>query len=509
MEAPAVLRAGLRGASCNLATMHIEFVGAAQTVTGSMHLLRTEHATVLLDCGLFQGKRRESYEKNRRLALDAHAIDAVVLSHAHIDHSGALPMLIKAGYDGPIYATPATRDLCAVMLRDAAAIQQGDARFLNREAEKEGADVPRVEPLYEDEDVIETIGRFYSVPYRHAGIGPAARARAARPVDRGPRAAGVPIAPGVRLQFLDAGHVLGSAITVLDVEEGGKTKRVVFTGDLGRYDRPILRDPEVAEGANVLITESTYGDRLHDGTDKMDDDLARVVRRTYERGGKLLIPSFALERAQEVIFALKKLRQAEHIPRIKVYVDSPLTVQITDIFKLHPECYDPETRALIRGHDSPFDFPDLRYVDSVEDSKAIDAEREPSIIISASGMCEAGRILHHLKASIEDAKNTVLIVGYQAQHTLGRRLVEQRARVRIFGVERERRADVVVLNGFSAHADQRDLVNYAAATADRGALEHVALVHGDPKPQQILAQLLAARGLGQPAIPAPGARLEL
>jgi metallo-beta-lactamase family protein len=296
---------------------------------------------------------------------------------------------------------------------------------------------------------------------------------------------------------------------VLDVEEGRRTRRIVFTGDLGRYDRPILRDPEVAEGAHVLITESTYGDRNHDGTERMEEDLAQVVRRTHERGGKLLIPSFALERAQEVIFALKKLLEAERIPRVRVYVDSPLTVQITEIFKLHPECYDAETRALMRAHDSPFDFPDLRYVDDVEGSKAIDADREPSIIISASGMCEAGRILHHLKAGIEDPKNTVLIVGYQAQHTLGRRLVEQRARVRIFGVERERRAEVVVLNGFSAHADQKDLVGYATATAARGAIEHIALVHGDPKPQEILGGLLAQRGLGKAFAPAPGERLDL
>ena len=467
--------------------MHLEFVGAAQSVTGSMHLVRTERSTILLDCGMFQGRRREAFEKNKRLPLDPRAIDAVVLSHAHIDHSGALPMLVKSGYEGPIYATPATRDLCAVMLRDAAAIQQADARFLNRQNEKEGGGAPQVEPLYDDEDVIETIGRFYSIPYRHTAI----------------------LSPDVRLRFLDAGHVLGSAITVLDVEEKGKHRRIVFTGDLGRYERPILRDPEVAEGAHVLISESTYGDRTHDGTDKMDEDLARVILRTVERGGKLLIPSFALERAQEVIFALKKLRKDDAIPRIPVYVDSPLTVKITDIFKLHPECYDAETRGLMRRHDSPFDFPELRYVDDVEESKAIDAEKGPAIIISASGMCEAGRILHHLKATIEDDRNTVLIVGYQAQHTLGRRLVEKRARVKIFGVERDRRADVVVLNGFSAHADQKDLLAYAQGTAARGPLAQVALVHGDPKPQRILGDLMRDAGLLRVAIPAPGDRLEI
>lgn len=470
--------------------MHLEFLGAAQTVTGSMHLLRTKHASVLLDCGLYQGQRRESFERNRHLPLPVAAseLSAVVLSHAHIDHSGALPLVVKNGYDGPIYATPATRDLCAVMLRDAAAIQSSDARFMNRQAEREGHDAPEVLPLYEDEDVVSAIERFISVPYKRS----------------------VPIAPGVTLRFLDAGHVLGSAITVLDVEEDGVKRRIAFTGDLGRNDRPILRDPEVPEGVDLLISESTYGDRLHDGTDKMDDDLARVVNRTWQRGGKLLVPSFALERAQEVIFALKKLRQKDLIPKVKVYVDSPLTVKITDIFKLHPECYDAETRALMRGHDSPFDFPDLRYIDDVEDSKALDHEQGPAIIISASGMCEAGRILHHLRASIEDEKSTVLIVGYQAQHTLGRRLVEKRARVKIFGVERDRRADVVVLNGFSAHADQKDLVDFASRVKERGPLRQVALVHGDPKPQAILADLLAPRlGGVRAAIPAPGDRLQV
>ncbi len=467
--------------------MHIEFVGAAQSVTGSMHLVRTARSTILLDCGMFQGRRRESFERNRRLPLDARSIDAVVLSHAHIDHSGALPMLIKNGYEGPIYATPATRDLCAVMLRDAAAIQQSDARFLNRQNEKAGLDLPPVEPLYDDEDVIETIGRFYSVPYRHTAI----------------------LTDHVKLKFHDAGHVLGSAISSLDLAEGHKHRRLVFTGDLGRYERPILRDPEVAEGADALLMESTYGDRNHEGTEAMEAELATVIGRTVKRGGKLLIPSFALERAQEVIFALKKLRRDNLTPRVPVYVDSPLTVKITDIFKLHPECYDAETRGLMRSNDSPFDFPEVTYVDSVEDSKAIDAEQGPAIIISASGMCEAGRILHHLKSTIEDDRNTVLIVGYQAQHTLGRRLVEQRTRVKIFGVERDRRAEVVVLNGFSAHADQRDLLAYAKDVRERGHLRQVALVHGDPRPQKILAELLRAGGHPNVMIPASGDRMEL
>jgi metallo-beta-lactamase family protein len=466
--------------------MELEFVGAAQTVTGSMHLLRVNGSVIMLDCGLYQGRRSEAAERNRRLPVPVDQISAVVLSHAHIDHSGALPILAKRGYEGPIYATPATRDLAAVMLRDAAAIQESDARYLNRQFEREGRG-DRVEALYHDEDVVSVIERFCSIPYRQT----------------------VPLVPGVRLRFLDAGHVLGSAITVLEVEEGGRKRRLAFTGDLGRQDRPILRDPEVVDGADVLITESTYGDRLHDGIDKMDDDLAEVVNKTYRRGGKLLIPSFALERAQEVVFALKKLRRANRIPRVPVFVDSPLTVKITDIFKLHPECYDKETRALMHGKDAPFDFDGLVYVEDVEESKALSSSPDPAIIISASGMCEAGRILHHLRGAVEDERNTVLIVGYQAQHTLGRRLVEQRLRVRIFGVERDRRAEVRVLNGFSAHADQRDLLAYASRCRERGPMRQIVLVHGDPKPQRILSELLVSQGLPKPAVPATGDRLEI
>jgi metallo-beta-lactamase family protein len=465
--------------------MEIQFIGAAQTVTGSMHLVRTKGGNILLDCGLFQGTRRESMEVNRHFRVPVHEVKAVVLSHAHIDHSGTLPLLYKNGFKGAVYATPATRSLCAVMLRDAAAIQESDARFLNKHAEREGRD-ETIEALYDDDDVVAAIERMIAVPY-HTSI---------------------PIAPGVELTFMDAGHVLGSAVSVLDVEEGGKKTRLVFTGDLGRHDRPILRDPEVPEDTDVLITESTYGDRLHDNRDKMDEDLAKVVNTTIKRGGKLIIPSFALERAQEVVFALKKLKKKGAIPNVPVYVDSPLTVRITDVFKLHPECYDAETRALMRGADSPFDFSDLAYVEDREGSKAITANPDPAIVISASGMCEAGRILHHLRDAIGDPKNTVLIVGYQAQHTLGRRLVEKKLRVKIFGVERERRCDVLVLNGFSAHADQNDLVDYATKARDKGKLQKIFLVHGDPQPQKVLKQRLEDASLGEVFVPAKGDRLD-
>jgi metallo-beta-lactamase family protein len=467
--------------------MKIEFVGAAQTVTGSKHVLRTKSATVLLDCGMFQGKRRESIEHNQNLGVDPRRIDAVILSHAHIDHSGALPLLVKQGYDGPIYTTPATRDLCAVMLEDAAMIQAADARYINKAIEKEKAEMDRVEPLYGPDDVVKVLERIVSVPYKRR----------------------INVADGVNIVFHDAGHVLGSAITQIDVDDGGKKRRVVFTGDLGRKKIPILKDPELVEGADVLVTESTYGDRLHKPIAAMEDDLAAIMKRTHERGGKVVIPSFALERAQEILYAIRGLKKQGRMPKMPVYVDSPLTVKITDIFKLHPECYDAETRALIQANDSPFDFEEVKYVSDKEDSKAIDASPEPCVIISASGMCEAGRIVHHIKATCESAKNTIAIVGFQAVHTLGRRIVERRPRIRIFGLERELRAEVAVLNGFSAHADQKDLIEYATDLKARGPLGTVALVHGEPQAQAALREKLKERGISDVHAPPPGTTLDV
>lgn len=451
--------------------MEIISVGAAGTVTGSKHLVRTSSGTVLLDCGLFQGRRRESLEENRTLGFSARDIDAVVLSHAHIDHSGALPILVKQGFRGSVYSTPATHDLATAMLKDAANIQEQDARYVNKVIDRDGIDMLPVEPLYDEADVDRTLTHFVPVSYRVRKT----------------------VAPGFSIVFYDAGHVLGSAVTCLDVDDDGEKKRVVFTGDLGRRGTPILRDPEVVSGANLLMMESTYGDRLHPPYAGLENDLADVITRVVARGGKIVIPTFALERAQEVVYALKRLRKAKRVPIVPVYVDSPLTVKVTEVFQRHPDCFDEEAREHLTGDDSPFDFDGLRYVSEKVDSQAIDVADGPAIILSASGMCEAGRVLHHLRATVEDPKNAVIIVGFQAQHTLGRRIVERRPRIRIFGVERDLRAEVVVLNGFSAHADRDDLLAYAEATRERGKLREVVLVHGEDKSLAALRASLLER----------------
>lgn len=468
--------------------MQVEFVGAVGgNVTGSRHILHTEHARILLDCGLFQGRRAEANELNRELGFRARDIDVVVLSHAHIDHSGALPRLYRQGFRGSIYCTPATRDLCAAMLEDSAAIQAQDAAYINRKIEKDGADMEPVEPLYDQKDVVGTLELMVGVPYHRPQV----------------------IAEGVTLTYYDAGHVLGSAMVALDVDVVGEKRRLVFSGDLGRHNMPILRDPEVPSGASCLIMESTYGDRNHDPISEMEDQLHDVITRTVKRGGKVIVPSFALERAQEVIYSLKQLENQGRLPNVPVYVDSPLTVKLTDVFRIHPECFDEETRKLLLEGDSPFDFDGLRYVSSVEDSKAIDRSHEPCVIISASGMCEFGRVVHHLVAAIENRKNSVVIVGWQAQHTLGRRLVEQRTRVRIFGVERERKAEVVVLNGFSAHAGQDDLLAYAEAVRAAGPLRQIALVHGEDPGRETLKGLLEERGFPSVHTPINGDRIDI
>lgn len=459
----------------------IEFLGAAKEVTGSKHLIHTQQGDILLDCGLFQGSRKEAAAKNRGMNIDVKKLRAVILSHAHIDHSGSLPLLYKKGYRGPIYTTPASRDLCSPMLMDTAHILKSDAEHIAKMIAR-GRKVDPVEPLFDEDDVRGVLSLMISIPYRSCHD----------------------LFPGSRVCFYDAGHVLGSAISVLDIEENGKTYKLAFTGDLGRPHLPILNSPEIPEGVTHLLMESTYGDRLHDPIEQVGDQLAEIINKTYKRGGKIVIPSFALERAQEIIYTLKKLISADKIPALPVYVDSPLAIKLTEIFKLHPECYDKETFALLQGNDSPFDFPSLTYTASVEDSKKIGEEQTPSIIISASGMCEAGRILHHLMNTVGDSKNSILIVGFQAVHTLGRRIVEKAPEIKIFGESYPLKAEVHVLNGFSAHADQKGLIDFTLGVKAKGDLKKIILVHGEESAQKVLQEKLIASGFSDVEIPGLG-----
>jgi len=464
--------------------MQIQFLGAARTVTGSMYLLTANGTRILMECGLYQGRRAESFERNRDLPFDAAQLGLLVLSHAHIDHSGNIPSLVKNGFNGNIYATPATRDLCSIMLRDSGYIQEHDAAYLNKKRRKSGQ--PPIEPLYTKQDAARSMDQFISISY-------------GRPF---------PIAPGVMLTYHDAGHILGSAMVCLDIVENGRERRLLFTGDLGRPGAPLLRDPHIPQDVDILITESTYGNRMHGPSSDSVIQLRDVVNRVYQRGGKVIIPAFSVGRTQNIVYALHQLLENNEIPELPVYVDSPLSVNATEIFLLHPECYDEETHQFLvdTSSKSPFSFPSIRYVREVAQSKQINELRKPAIIISASGMCEGGRILHHLKNNIKDPRNMVAIVGWQAPHTLGRKLVEKQDRVRIFGEKYVRRADVRVINGLSAHADRGELLAWLKEVQSP-SLQHVFVVHGEEAASLALAE--AFRELQVPNVVVPELRQQV
>jgi metallo-beta-lactamase family protein len=460
--------------------MKLTFWGAARTVTGSMHLVELDSgAKLLLDCGLFHGRRAEAAEINGTFPAEPSEIDAVLLSHAHIDHSGMLPGLYRAGFRGRVYATHATRDLCALMLLDSAHIQESDAAFFNKRFRKKGE--PAVQPLYTKGDAEGVLDLFVGVGYR---------------------ASFTPV-PGCEVEYRDAGHILGSATLSLTVTEGGRQKRLGFTGDLGNPDRPILRDPQPMLDCDWIISESTYGGKTHEPAGKAKDALADVVSRTAKRGGKVIIPAFAVGRTQELVYALDQLWNEERIPRIPVFVDSPLAVNVTGVFQTHPECYDRALLDYLMTDPDPFGFERLEYVRDVQRSKALNGMRVPMVIISASGMAEHGRILHHLRNNIEDPRSTVMIVGYQAEHTLGKRIVERREEVKIFGQPHRLKAEVAVLNYFSAHADEPGLLGFLGAQ-DRDRLQTVFLVHGDLERQEKLKEAMGEDGFGDVAIPARG-----
>jgi metallo-beta-lactamase family protein len=455
--------------------MRLTFWGAAGEVTGSMHLLETDGKKILLDCGLFQGRREEARTKNETFPLAAHEIDVVVVSHAHIDHTGRLPLLVKLGYAGPIFCTPATRDLSSVMLPDSGFIQEKDFEFLKKRGHNHLA-----EPLYTAADATLVSEHMVSLPYQRS----------------------LDIAPGVRLTYTDAGHILGSASVALDLEEGGATKRLVFSGDIGRTGLPIIRDPKPPNGpADVLIVESTYANKTHESVAEAQSLLAGYVAKVAKRGGKIFIPSFAVERAQELIYELHGLVRDDKIPKIPIYVDSPLAVNATDIFRLHPEAFDRNER-LVRETDELFRFPLVKYVRSVDESKALNALRGPAIIIAASGMAESGRILHHLRNGIGDHRNLVLIVGFQASYTLGHRLQEGAKQVRIYGEMVDCRAEVATIGGYSGHADRPELRHWVLGlgTTPKRAFA----VHGEGEQLQAMAALLGELGVPQVEVPTLG-----
>jgi len=465
--------------------MELEFSGAAGEVTGSCHILRIGRRTVLLDCGLFQGKRREAQGKNRALPVPVESIDAIVLSHAHIDHSGRLPFLVSRGYKQTIWATSATRDLCAIMLADSAHIQEKDAEFL---AKHRGE---RVEPLYAVDDATRTLERMVGVPYGKW----------------------IDVTDGVRAQFVEAGHILGSASLVLELREGDTFRRLVYSGDIGRSGLPIIRDPAPpAGGADVILCESTYGNRDHDSVEGARAQLARVVCETAARGGRLLIPAFAVGRTQELVYDLHALRRAGQIPELPIYIDSPLATDATSVFAMHPEVFD-RSEALVRRTTDLFDFPMVRFTRDSADSRKLNTQPGAMIVIAASGMAESGRILHHLRHGASDPRNTILIVGFQAEHTLGRRIVERRPMLRIFGDEVPLQAQVEVLTGYSAHADRSELRRWLDAVRDGGTAEGrrhplVCLVHGEPEAQTAFAEALRGGGY-RVEIGTPGQRISL
>jgi metallo-beta-lactamase family protein len=450
--------------------MRINFHGAAHTVTGSQHLLEINGHRLLLDCGLYQGRRGETYIRNLNFAYDPRKVDAVILSHAHIDHSGNLPNLVKSGYDGPIYATRATVDLSTIMLADSGRIQESDAAFVNKKRRARGEEP--IEPLYIEADAQHAAQQFQFVDYD-------------KPF--------VPM-PGVVARFIEAGHILGSAAIALVIEEKGRMIRFWFSGDIGRYDLPLIRDPVLPENVDYLLMEATYGDKPHRDPLRAFEELQDVVARTLKRGGKVIIPAFAIGRTQELVYNLNIMMSGNDVPSVPVFVDSPLAVNASSVFRRHPECFDVETMQFVEEARHPaLDFKMLTYVRSVEESKALNLRKDPMIIISASGMAEMGRILHHLRNNIENPRNTVCIVSWQAPHTLGRRLADRENRIKIFGEPFTVNAEIATIGGLSGHAGQDLLTKYAVNVKE--TVKKVFLVHAEEMPALALMEKLKQQNM--------------
>ncbi len=435
--------------------MKIRFLGGARIVTGSQHLLEVNGKKILLECGLYQGRRKDTYEYNKNFMFDPADLDAMILSHAHIDHSGNIPNLVSKGFTGPIYTTSVTVDLCQFMLRDSAYLQEKDVEWVNKRKQKKGETL--VEPLYTMDDVELAMNQFVGMQYDYT----------------------FEIVPGVKVTFRDAGHILGSASVLLEINENGKKYRLGFTGDMGRTNMPIIRDPNQLRDLDILIMESTYGDRVHDASPDVEKRFAETIKRVIDRGGKIIVPAFAVGRTQLLVYELHKLFDQNRIPNIPIYVDSPMACNATDVFRMHPECYDRETYRLFSSdHEDPFGFGRLKYIRKAEESKLLNTTDNPCVIISASGMAEGGRIMHHLSNNIGDPKNLVLFVGYAAEHTLARKIMDGEKIVKIFGEEHAVRCEVEKIDDFSAHADRDEMIDYLKFIKP-DQLKHLFLVHGE------------------------------
>jgi metallo-beta-lactamase family protein len=467
--------------------MIIKFWGAARTVTGSMHLLKLANGKkILLDCGLYQGMGEEAEALNRDFPCEPSEIDCLILSHAHIDHCGNIPHLVRCGFNGRIYCTHATYDLVSIMLQDSAKIQEMDVEQENRRRERRGQSA--LDPLYTIKDAVDSLELFYTLPYRKW----------------------TKVEDGVEVLLLDAGHMLGSASVNLRIQEGARQIRLGFTGDIGRVDAPILRDPVPMLPCDVLISESTYGGTEHPKIVDARDALLQIIHDTcVVKRGKLIIPAFAVGRTQMLVLAMDQLHSEGKLPAIPVYVDSPLAVNATGVFEAHAECYDQDLASYLRAHGNPFDFKGLHYVRDTEDSKAINTNQEPMVIISASGMANAGRILHHIKHAIEDPRNTILMVGYCAKGTLGERLINGAEKVRIHGEEWTVKAEIKKLNAYSGHADQVELGEFIQASQDPAVLQQVFLVHGDEARALKFQAHLQSRGYKGVSVPARGEQVEI
>ena len=438
---------------CIFTDMQVQFCGATRTTTGSQFVLDVNHQRILLECGLYQGRRAEALERNLNFSFDPKSIDLAILSHSHIDHCGNFPNLVKQGFTGNIFCTHATRDLAGIMLEDSARIQEQDAEYMSKKRAKLGK--PPVEPPYTVEDSDKTVRQFVSLNYDRPML----------------------IGEGITLTFRDAGHILGSAQVILDIKDGSKEYRYLFTGDIGRGGHAILRDPQPAEDVDVLHIESTYGNRLHGDRDNSIVEIAKSILKTAHRGGKIIIPAFSVGRTQLVVYTLHQLAESGDFPNIPIFVDSPLSVNATEVFRLHPECFNSSIYQFLREKENPFGMENLTYIRQVSRSKQLNNIKGPAIIISSSGMCEGGRIRHHLKNNIENPNNLVLFVGYCAQHTLGARIINGDSPVNIFGEPYEVKAQVARHDAFSGHADRDELVAHVESCT--GNLKEIFVVHGE------------------------------